>query len=81
MSFEEASQVFLDPLYVSVKERIESDEERWRTFGTVKNLMVLVVAHTLRELYDEGEAVEIVRIISARETTRTERRFYEDENS
>ena len=80
VSFEEASQVFLDPLHFSVLERIENGEERWRTFGTAKNLMVLVVAHTLRELYGEGEAVEIVRIISARETTRTERRLYEDEN-
>ena len=80
VSFEEASQVFLDPLYVSVLERIENGEERWRTFGIVKNLMVFVVAHTVRELYSEGEAVEVVRIISAREATRTERRLYEDEN-
>jgi uncharacterized DUF497 family protein len=28
VSFEEASQVFLDPLYVSVKERIEGGAER-----------------------------------------------------
>jgi len=80
VSFEEASRVFLDALHFSVLERVEHGEERWRTFGIVKDLMVLVVAHTLRELHGEGEAVDIVRIISARETTRTERRFYEEEN-
>ncbi|MGD0798766.1 MAG: BrnT family toxin [Acidobacteriaceae bacterium] len=29
VSFEQASRVFLDPLYFSVYERIEDGEERW----------------------------------------------------
>ena len=79
VSFEEASQVFRDPLHVSILERVAHGEERWKTFGAVAELSLLVVAHTL---YDDSEAdaVEVVRIISAREVTREERRIYEEEN-
>ena len=80
VSFEEASRVFLDPLYVSVKERIEKGEERWQTFGLVGNVLVLMVAHTVREESVEGIPVEVIRIITAREATARERRRYEDEN-
>ena len=80
IGFEQASRVFFDPLHFSVLERIENGEERWRTFGMIDISMVVVVAHTIHELNGEGEAIEVVRIISARETTRKERRFYEDEN-
>jgi uncharacterized DUF497 family protein len=34
-SFEDACEVFRDPLYVSVKERIQDGEQRWQTFGEV----------------------------------------------
>ena len=34
--FEEATEAFLDPFYVSVLERIEDGEERWQTFGIVE---------------------------------------------
>ena len=78
VSFEEASQVFLDPLYFSVYERIEDGEERWQSFGLVGGL-VLMVAHTIRE---EGTAdgPEVIRIITAREATARERRRYEEED-
>jgi uncharacterized protein len=36
VSFKQASQVFLDPLFVSVKDRIQDGEQRWRTFGEVE---------------------------------------------
>ena len=78
VSFEEASQVFLDPLYFSVYERIEDGEERWQTFGYVVGL-VLMVAHSIRE-EGVGDLVEVIRIITAREATARERRRYEDEN-
>jgi len=42
--------------------------------------LLLAVTHTVREEREEGEWVEIVRIISARQATRKERRRYEDEN-
>ena len=81
MSFEEASRVFFDPLYISIKERIESGEERWQTVGLVGGRILIIVAHTVREESDQRDSVEVIRIISARNVTRKERRRYEDENS
>ncbi|MGA7928061.1 MAG: BrnT family toxin [Candidatus Sulfotelmatobacter sp.] len=80
VSFEEASQVFRDPVCVSVQDRIECGEPRWQTFGLVEGLLLLTVAHTVREERDDGMSVEVIRIISARPATRKERRRYEDEN-
>ena len=81
VSFEEASAVFRDPLYVSVQDRIEDGEPRWQTLGSVEGLLVLAVAHTVREELDGGSAVEVIRIVSARRATRKERQRYEEENS
>ena len=78
--FEEASQVFRDPLYVSVKDRIEGGEQRWQTLGNVGGLLLLTVAHALREEYEQGTPIEVIRIISARLATPKERRRYEEEN-
>ena len=80
VSFEEASQVFRDPLYVSVQDRIEGGEARWQTLGLVGGLLLLMVAHAVREEHDDGISVEVIRIISARPATRKERRRYENEN-
>ncbi len=76
VSFEEACQVFRDPLHVSVQDRIEGSEHRWQTLGLVQDCLLLLVAHTLRN----QEGAEIVRIISARKATPKERRRYEQEN-
>lgn len=80
VSFEEASHVFRDPLYVSVQDRIENGELRWQTLGFVEGLLLLTVAHTVREERDNGTLIEVIRIISARPATRKERRRYEDED-
>ena len=48
------------------------DEDRFLTMGTSVDGRLLVVSHT-----DRGEKV---RLISAREATRNERRDYEDGN-
>jgi uncharacterized protein len=80
LSFEEACAVFLDPLYVSVQDRIEDGEPRWQTLGMVEDLVLVAVAHTVKEEPDQGEPVEVIRIISARQATRKERRRYENEN-
>ena len=80
VSFEEACQVFLDPLYVSVQDRIEGGESRWQTLGLVEGVLLLTVAHTVREELEDGALVDVIRIISARRATRKERRRYEDEN-
>lgn len=81
VSFEKASAVFLDPLYVSVQDRIEDGEPRWQTVGMVENLLILTVAHAVREENAEGRLIDVIRIISARPATRKEKRRYEDENS
>ena len=80
VSFEDACQVFRDPLCVSVQDRIEAGELRWQTLGLVEGLLLLTVAHTVREELEDGTWVEVIRIISARRATRKERRRYEDEN-
>ena len=79
VSFEEASQVFDDPLYTSVPERVEDGDQRWQTFGRVDKVL-LMTAHTLREECAEDEPIEIIRIITARKATARERRKYEDED-
>jgi uncharacterized protein len=79
VSFEEASQVFLDPFYVSLKERVEDGEQRWQTFGVIHGVLLLMVAHTVREMQGE-ETVDVIRIITARRANSVERRRYENEN-
>ncbi len=54
VSFEDACQVFRDPLYVSVQDRIEKGEARWQTLGMVEDLLLLMVAHTVREELEDG---------------------------
>ena len=79
ISFRQASAVFLDPLYVSVQDRIEDGELRWQAIGMLDDLLLLRVAHAVRE-ENEGTPIDIIRIISARAATRQERRRYENEN-
>jgi uncharacterized DUF497 family protein len=80
VSFEKASAVFLDPFYISAQDRIEDGESRWQAIGSVEGLLILTVAHTVREEEAGGTLVDVFRIISARRATRKERRRYEDEN-
>lgn len=79
VSFKQATQVFIDPLHLSLQERVADGEERWVTFGRIADAALIVVAHTIRECTEEDEVVETIRIISARELTRHERRFYEEQ--
>lgn len=79
LSFEKASAVFLDPLCVTVQDRVEDGELRWRTMGNVGDLIIVTVAHTVSEETADGRWVDVFRIISAR-ATRKEKRRYEDEN-
>lgn len=70
-------EVFEDPLFLSKKERTEDGEERWQTFGVVDEVLLLMVAHTVRVENDDDE---VFRIISARRASRKERRRYENQN-
>ena len=73
--FDDAILVFADPYALIEQDRIEGGELRWQTIGTVEGIVLLMVAHTVRE---EGTD-EIIRIISARNATRKEYKRY-DEN-
>ena len=76
VSFRDAAEVFGDPLHLTRFDSIEAGEERWRTYGVVGGIALIMVAHTYRD--DEGG--EVIRIVSARRATRVERRFYEHED-
>ncbi len=76
VSFEEAAQAFFDPFALCEPDRIEGGEYRWRTLGMIDGILMLFVAHTVR---DDDSGGEIVRIISARRADRKERRRYEQE--
>jgi uncharacterized protein len=75
--FEQAALAFLDPLLISLKDRIEGGEERWQTLGRVEGLLLLLIAHTV---HNQNPTEEVIRIISARRATPKERRRYEEEN-
>lgn len=73
ISFETAKLVFEDPYHMSHQDRHEDGEERWQTIGNINGIAVVLVAHTVRSLNGD----EVIRIISARRATKTERRYYE----
>jgi len=69
--FDESATVFADPLSHAFPDPDHSDDEtRFLIIGMSEAGRILVVSHT-----DRGETT---RIISAREATRKERLFYED---
>ncbi len=71
VSFEEAKTVFGDPLSDTFNDPDHSrDEHRFIIIGISERGRMLIVAHT-----DEHEAI---RIVSAREPTRGEIKFYEE---
>jgi uncharacterized protein len=75
ISFEEAVNVFDDPYALFEQDRIDNEtgELRWQAIGLVEEVVLLLVAHTVRE---EGQD-ELIRLISARRATRKERNRYE----
>lgn len=79
VSFEVAVRAFADPFALTGPERIEHDEQRWQTLGMVDGYLLLLVAHTILELKADNQVIEVIRIISARQADRKERRRYEQE--
>lgn len=76
VTFDRAATVFRDALALTVFDSAHSQtEERWFTLGHDAGGALLAVAHT----YQITGPPARVRIISAREATQCERRFYEDE--
>ena len=73
VAFAEAATAFGDPLAITFYDPAHSDDEdRFLTIGLSEGGRVVILSHTDRE--------ESVRIISAREATRGERKGYEDGN-
>jgi uncharacterized protein len=71
VSFDEAATVFLDPLAVSGPDPDHSlGEERYISFGYSRLGRLLVVCHSYRP--------GVIRIITARRVTRSERKLYEE---
>ena len=74
VDFREAATVFDDPLSTTFPDADHSEgEQRFLILGMSALGRILVVLHT-----DTSDAI---RIISARTTTRRERRFYEENDS
>lgn len=69
VSFEEAQTAFDDPLYVDFYDPDHSDEHRYLAIGESRHRLLLLISYTERD--------NKVRLISAREATRTEREIYE----
>ena len=71
VSFDEAKTVFDDPLYIDFYDPDHSeDEDRYIIVGQSQQHRLLIVSYTKRQ--------NIVRLISAREATRTEKDAYEE---
>ena len=70
--FDDAMLVFADPYALTEQDRIIGGELRWQTIGLAGGVVLLLVAHTIR---DEGTD-EVIRIISARRAARKECKRY-----
>ncbi len=74
VSFETAREIFEDPFHISkLDHRFNYFEERWITIGSAKNQAIIVIAN----LFFSEDGEEIIRIISARNADKKERRSYE----
>lgn len=72
ISFDEAKTVFNDPLYIDFYDPDHSDkEDRYIIIGESQRSRLLIVSYTERE--------HKTRLISAREATRREREYYEED--
>ena len=76
VTFEMASQVFADPVAITIydKENSSNEEDRWITLGQVSGRHYLVVIHTYR---NGAESAVTIRLISARLATNHEIKQYE----
>ena len=70
--FEEATDVFDDPLAQTRRNRIENGEQRLQIIGRTRAGTLMIVIHTVRE-----NGTEVIRIISARPLQPKERKQYE----
>ena len=77
ITFEKATEIFYDPLALSLYDDLHSeDEDRWITLGVTKSGTIIVVIHTYKELNSNDVKI---RIISARKATKNEIKQYQGE--
>lgn len=74
LAFETAALVFHDSHAIFRKDRAVAGEQRWHVIGIATGAVLLVV-HVYR-MENEHDKNEIIRIISAREANKRERRIY-----
>ncbi len=74
LSFDEAIAIFDDPHLLTVPDRMDGFEQRWKSIGLVRGVLLILAVHTIRE--ETGD--EVIRIISARYAERRDRRMYEE---
>ncbi|MGZ8425052.1 MAG: BrnT family toxin [Candidatus Binatia bacterium] len=73
VSFDEATTIFRDTRSITISDPDHSDsEDRFIDIGMSHRMQLLVVSYTERQ--------DKIRIISARQPTRAERRSYEETN-
>ena len=77
VTFETAVLAFTDPFAIIDPDGIVNGELRWSALGMVGFATLLFVAHSHR---DESDGTEVIRIISARYATGTEKRRYAGQN-
>jgi uncharacterized protein len=79
VDFKQAMAVIGDPLALTMFDDEHSDdEERWVSIGRAVDGALLLVVHTF---VGTGPSTALVRLISARAVTRSERLQYEQGNS
>lgn len=72
VDFDTAKLMFDDPNHIAFVESIIDGEQRWQAIGVIPAAVLLVVVHT----YRDGEGEEVIRMISARQATKHERKLY-----
>lgn len=72
IDFETAKLLFDDPHHLAFLDRVTDGEERWLAIGAISGIAVVVVVHTYRLRHGE----EIIRMISARQASKNERKLY-----
>ena len=76
--FDEAITIFTDPFLITFVDDFHSNkEERFISIGLSEKNRVLLAVHTERE--EKPETI-VIRIISCRKATQSERKRYEKEN-
>ena len=77
VAFEEAKTLFADPFLVTFPDEYHSDaEDRFISIGCSARGRILLVVHTEREMAEDL----VIRIISCRKATPSERSVYEEED-